>query len=70
MIKNGGQVDACPDYTGRFCEAAWGEARRATIKAHPSTPHPARPYGQKMTPFKNLPSGGLHGLRWGLHDMY
>jgi hypothetical protein len=26
-----------------FCEAAWEGARRATIKAHPTTPHPPSP---------------------------
>ena len=30
-------------------------ARRATIKAHPSTPHPARPYGPDGHAPKNLP---------------
>ncbi len=29
--------------------------RRATIKAHPSAPHPARPYGHNWHAPKNLP---------------
>ncbi len=34
------------------------QARRATIKAHPSTPHPARPYGLDGHAPKNLPVTG------------
>ena len=41
-----------PPCKGRFF---WVKARRATIKAHPSTPHPARPYGRDGHTPKNLP---------------